>query len=261
MGDLSRFQGAFSAALRGDTALIEPWLTTPPSEASGLAVYRNTVARGAIDALVATYSTVVSMVGEVWLRAAAAVYADGHRPATPSLLGYGADFPEWLSRFPPAADAPYLSAVARLDRLWWESYFAAEAGALDPSAFSRLGVADLEVTNVGLHPSVRVASFDHNLGSLWLAHRDQDQPGDFEIAEVAECVLIVRAGMEVEARLIEPASYAFLVASLAGESLMAAAERATAIDPKVSLPDIISSNLAAGVFTRLSPRPGPDHDL
>ena len=256
MGDLGKFQDAFSAALRGDTALIEPWLITPPSQAAGLAVYRNTVARGAIDALVATYSTVVSMVGEVWFRAAAAVYADGHRPATPSLLSYGADFPEWLSRFPPAADAPYLSGIARLDRLWWESYFAAEAGALDPGALSRLGAADLEATNVGLHPSVRLASFDQNLASLWLAHRDQDQPGDFEIAEVAECVLIVRAGMEVEARLIEPANYAFLVASRAGESLMAAAERATAIDPQVSLPDIIGSNLAAGVFTRLAAATG-----
>ena len=88
--------------------------TWPPSlpgckqPAFGLGVYRNTIASAAIDALAATFATVLLMVGEEWFRAAAREFARAHPPTDPALIGYGADFPQWLADFPPAADAPYL---------------------------------------------------------------------------------------------------------------------------------------------------------
>lgn len=252
MGDLSRFQDAFCDALEGDTTTIAPWLVTAPSEAPGLAVYRNTVAKGAIDVLAATYTTVQAMVGEDWLRAAASVYANDHRPSAPSLLAYGAEFPDWLADFPPASDTPYLPAIARLDRLWWESYFSTEAPVLDPVAFSELGADDLETTGVALHPSVRLAAYDETLPSLWLAHRSPNDPlSGFEIDDRAEAILIVRAGLTVNAQLISHGAYVFLSACLAGESLLAAAERAAAADPDSSFPDIINAALESGVLCRL----------
>lgn len=252
MGELSAFQDALSAAIGGDDAPIEPWLAKGLAHTPGLAVYRNTVARGAIDALVVVYSTVVRMVGEEWFRAAAKLYADEHRPTAPSLLHYGADFPDWLARFPPAQDAPYLSAIARLDRLWWDCYFAADGDALDAQEIARLQAADLEVTILRLNPSVRLAAFNQNLASLWLAHRQPDQdPGAFDIGDRAEQILIVRDGLVVQTRLIDRASYAFLSACAAANSLLAAASAASAADPEAALPSIIGANLEAGVFSRL----------
>lgn len=254
MPDLSDFQDAFSVALRGDSAPLGPWVPTAPEEADGLAIYRNTVARGAVDALAATYTTVLTMVGENWFRAAAGAYATEHRPGQPSLLSYGVDFPDWLSRFPPAADTPYLPAIARLDRLWWESYFAAEAPRLDPTAFAGLAATDLGEMTVRLHPSVRLLALEENLASLWLAHREPDTaPDAFQIEERPEQVLFVRTGLEVQARILEAGAFTFLSACAAGESLLSAAEQVVEADPKSSFHHIVALSLADGVLSWLEP--------
>lgn len=261
MRSLSQFQRALGQALQGDIEPMAPWLNDAPVNTPGLAVYRNTVTRGSLDVLAATFGTVVRMVGEDWFAAAAAAYLSDHRPSTPSLLHYGADFADWLSTFPPAQDTPYLSAIAQLDRFWWDAYFAAEAETLDPAALSQLDAVALERTALVTHPSVRLAAFEHNLGSLWLAHRDDAEPVDFEITATPEQVLIFRHGLEVAPRLLSPAEHGFLVASQHGHSIMTAAGHALAIDPTVSLPEIIAAHLAAGVLSGLAPTDsGSEHD-
>jgi hypothetical protein len=261
MRSLSQFQSALGQALQGDIEPMAPWLEGAPANTPGLAVYRNTVTRGSLDVLASTFSTVVRMVGEDWFRAAAATYLSDHRPSTPSLLHYGADFADWLSSFAPAQDTPYLSAIAHLDRLWWDAYFAAEAGTLDPAVFSQLDAGALETTALVLHPSVRLAAFDYDLASLWLAHRDEAGPAEFEITATPEHVLISRRGLEVSPRLISPAEHAFLLACQRGGSVMTAAGQALAIDPTASLPEIIGAHLAAGRLSGLAPtRPGSEHD-
>jgi hypothetical protein len=261
MHSLAAFQSALGEALQGETSAIAPWLETPLSDTPGLSVYRNTVTRGSIDVLAAAFSTVVSLVGEDWFRAAAAIYVAEHRPSTPSLLRYGDDFPDWLASFPPARDTPYLSAVAQLDRLWWDAYFAAEAERLDPAVLPQLDASALQSTALVLHPSVRLAAFDHNLASLWLARRDAGQPSEFEIAAEPETILIARKGLDVASALVSPADHVFLAACQDGASIMTAASHALAIDPAVALPDILAAHLSAGVFSGLAQaRSGPDHD-
>jgi hypothetical protein len=261
MHSLAAFQSALGEALQGETSAIAPWLETPLSDTPGLSVYRNTVARGSIDVLAASFSTVVSLVGEDWFRAAAAIYVAEHRPSTPSLLRYGDDFAGWLASFPPAQDTPYLSAVAQLDRLWWDAYFAAEAERLDPAVLPQLDASALQSTALVLHPSVRLAGFDHNLASLWLAHRDNGQPAEFEIIAEPETILIARNGLDVASSLVSLADHAFLGACQDGVSIITAAGHALAVDPAASLPDILAAHLSAGVFSGLAPaRAESDHD-
>lgn len=197
MHRLADFQKAFGAALRGDEGAVAPWLA-PTGQAAGLAVYRNTVTRGSIDVLVATFGTVVRIVGEEWFRAAAAVYVAEQPPTTPSMLRYGAGFAQWLSAFPPAQDTPYLPAIADLDRLWWDAYFADEAECLAPEALASLDEGSLNSTALALHPSVRLAAFDQNLAGLWLSQRDDATAAEFEIASTPEAIVIVRRGLQVE---------------------------------------------------------------
>lgn len=262
MPSLANFQAAMGDALKGDTAAIAPWLETTLADTPGLAVYRNTITRGSIDVLAATFSTVASLVGEDWFRAAAAIYVADHRPSTPSLLRYGDDFAYWLASFPPALDTPYLPAVARLDRLWWDAYFAAEAEGLDAAILPQLDPSALHSTTLVLHPSVRLAAFDQNLASLWLAHRDTGQPNAFQIVAEPESILIARNGPDVACSLIAPANYAFLAACQSGMSIMAAAGDALAMDTAASLPDILATHLSAGVFSGLArARTESDHGL
>ena len=90
---LEHFQESFARALVGpapaqDCATDVARLISQP----GFAVYRNTVFKGCIDALQANYPTVTRLVGEEWIRAAAARFAHSYLPAHPMLLEYGAQF-------------------------------------------------------------------------------------------------------------------------------------------------------------------------
>lgn len=245
------FFDAFDAALAGDASALSPWLAaySPP----GLQVYRNTITSGAIDALVATYATVVMMTGEDWFRAAAREYARAHPPREPALLAYGNTFPAWLATFVPATDAPYLPGISHLDWLWWQSWSAADAELLDGAALSQLSPEMLSELTLSLHPSVRIATFDTGIPSLWLAHQALTRGGDHILGDAPEHMLFVRTGSQIETRVIAAAPCAFIAALSEGASLLEAGEAALAADPDCALNQIIVTGLALGLFTHLAP--------
>lgn len=249
MSDLARFQDAFNRAVDGDGTALRSWAETG---AAGLSVYRNTILKGAVDAIVVSHPTVELMVGEAWLRAAAAEFARAHPPASPRLHAYGEGFADWLGAFPPAADTPYLPAMARLDGLWWSSYFAPEAPVVDPAAFAGLTPETVEHARARLHPSVRLAALDQNLASLWLAHQPMAlRQISYEISDAPEWIAFARPEREVRAQRLDAATFACLSACASGESLVTAAEHALAADADAQFRDIIITGLDLGVFTRL----------
>lgn len=245
MPELLDFQDAFVAALAGAPSALSPWLAPGEGEA-GLAVYRNTIARGCVDALVANFPTVLSMVGEDWFRAAAALFAREAPPASAALLDYGEDFPAWLDRFPPALDLPYLAGIAHLDRLWTEALFAAEAPALTAEALAALAPDALATLRLALHPSVRFAAFEAGLPSLWVAARDGRE--DLDLSGTPETLLLARRDGSVRSRVIGVAETAFLRACRAGQTCAEAAERAALADPDVSLAPLFAALIADGAF-------------
>ena len=245
MSELLDFQDAFVAALRGEPSALSPWLTPDAGEA-GLSVYRNTIAKGCVDALAANVPTVLSMVGEDWFRAAAALFAREAPPTGAALLDYGEDFPAWLGRFPPAQDLPYLVGVAHLDRLWTEALFAAEAPPLTAGALAALPPETLAGTRLALHPSVRFAAFEAGLPSLWSAARAGHD--DLELSDQAEALLCVRPQGAVLHRVIGEAETEFLRACREGQTTAQAAERVLTAHPAADLAPLFAGLIADGVF-------------
>jgi hypothetical protein len=245
MPELLDFQDAFVAALAGQTSALSPWLD-PTEGQAGLSVYRNTIAKGCVDALAANFPTVLSMVGEDWFRAAAALFAREAPPASAALLDYGEDFPAWLDRFPPAHDLPYVTGIAHLDRLWTEALFAAEAPALTAEALSALAPDVLAEMRLRLRPSVRFAAFEADLPSLWRAARDGSE--DLDLSETPETLLLVRHDGAVRGRVAGAAETEFLRACRAGQTLAQAAERAAQADPDIQLAPLFAALIADGVF-------------
>lgn len=251
VSELARFQDAFAAALAERTpAPIAAWLPDPATGETGLAVYRNTVAKGCVDALAANFPTVANLVGAEWFEAAAALFARRHPPKTAALLAYGADFPDWLARFPPADDLPYLPAIARLDHLWTAALFAADAPALTAEAFA-LEPEVLASARATLHPSLAFAWFDNGLPGLWLAAR-QPSPDGLDWGQEAQGVLIVRPADAVACRLLDAAGHAFLASARDGVSLGEAITAAAQADPDADLPALFAALIADGVFSGLA---------
>ena len=254
MSALGTFQDAFAAALaQRDAAPIAAWLPDGEADPAGLAVYRNTIAKGCIDALAANFPTVARLVGEDWFRAASALLAAEHPPKGAALLAYGEAFPDWLAAFPPASDLPYLPAMAWLDWRWTAALFAREAEPLAAEAFA-LDSDVLAAARPRLHPSLAFAWFDSGLPGLWLAAREPD-PGEMLLSEPPQGVLIVRPDDTVRARVLDRAGYAFLSAAADGASLGEAITAAAEADPDADLAALFAGLIADGVFIELTAPP------
>jgi hypothetical protein len=248
---LARFQEAFAKALLDPDA-------APDTEVAALAarpafaVYRNTVMKGWIDALRANFPAVARIVGDEWFRAAAATYARAAPPSDPTLLRFGASFPEFLGSFDPAAGLPYLPAVARLDRFWTDAHAAPDGDVLDPASVAGLAPGALARAVLHPHPAARWAWFaDAPIHTIWSRNRS-DEPWDGELDWRAEGALITRPLDAVASAGIGAPECAFLDACAAGGTLDAATRAALDAQGDADLAQLMSTLLTAGAFSRMS---------
>jgi len=253
--DLAAYQDAFAMALLADDAaaapspLVERLLRQP-----GFAVYRNTVMKGCIDALQANYPTIDRLVGDEWLRAAAAVFARGQMPSQPSLLLYGAEFPAFLAEFEPAREIPYLADVARVDRLWTEAHAAADAPLLDAAALAALPPADMSAFGLRLHPAARWNwSDDWPIHTLWSRNRSHDADPGAPLDWIGEGVLVTRPLGPVRVEALARGGVALLDACRAGRSIEGAVQGALDAQPAIDLAALVQQLLHAGTFAGLQP--------
>lgn len=256
MTALAAFQDAFARALLASD--LDAARASAPAEVAALvqqpafAIYRNTVIRGGVDAIVANFPAVRRVVGDEWLRAAATLHVRAHPPDEPSLLAYGRDFPGFLADFGPAAELPWLPDLARLDRAWTESHGARDEPTLDPAAIATLAPEALAAAVLVPHAAARwVASRAFPIHALWTRNRRGDD--DFEaIAWTGEAVLVTRPRDAVQWTAIDGAASAFLDACARGEPVAGAIDTLLAADVTVDLARLMTTLLDAGAFTRLS---------
>lgn len=248
MPELLAFQDAFVAALGGDVEALSAWCEdgAPPP---GLAVYRNTIAKGCVDALAENFPTVRALTSQAWFSGAALLFSRESPPGHAALHDYGATFPAWLDRFEPARELPHLAGLAYLDRLWIEALFAAEAPHLDAAALSTLSPDALASARLSPHPSLRLASFDAGLPGLWLAARAGDDA--LELSEAPQTLMHIRRGGVVASRIADDAEAEFLRAVRSGASLGEAAERAAKAKPDAPIATVFAALIADGVFSGL----------
>lgn len=231
---MAAFQDRFARAL------LAPEQPAPPA----FAVYRNTVMKGCIDALQANFPAAARLVGEEWFRAAAAIHVRQHPPRVPMLFEYGAEFPDFLARFEPAAELPYLPAVAALDRAWTEAHVAADEPVLEARALAGLAPEHLGALRLRPHAAARWAWHDFPAYSLWSRNRE----GDVETADIpwnGEGALLTRPADSVRWMALDAPACEFLDACARGEPLAQAA----ASIPEVRLAGLLASLLDAGAFT------------
>jgi len=249
-------QNAFAAALL-DPELPAPagltaWNGSDPAQR--FRVYRNNVIVSLIDALADNFAVTQELVGEDFFRAMARVYAYARPPQSRLMSFYGADFPDFIEGFPPAAGLPYLADVARLEYRRIVAYHAADVPGIGAEAVAA-ALADeaaLPTLGVTLHPSLSVLSSASAVVSLWAAHQDV-----LDLATVApdipETALILRHGLEVEVLQIPAAAGAFLGKLQAGAGLGTAAAKAAGIDAEFDLVGLLGLLLQKSAITALNP--------
>ena len=211
MPDLASFQSGFAEAV------VDPAVTGALAAQPGFAVYRNTPLKAGVDALIANYPTIDTILGNEAFGAVGLIYARQFRPVSPILCDYGAGFADFLAASPLAEDLPYLADVARIDRLWTEAFFAADAPALDRALIASL--AD----RIVLHPASCHLWLDTPAATIWLAH----QQAPFKAIEPVwqgEGVHVTRSEGAVAVELVSAADIVLLDALAGGATILAAAE-------------------------------------
>lgn len=240
MLDAADFQHAFGKML------ASPERSSDPAMGRALAIHRNTASKAARDALFANYPVTAALVGEDAFAACASSYIEVAPPREARLCLYGDRFGHFVDAWTPFVEAPYLGAVAGLERLVTEALFAADRPLLDAAILSR-GI-DPEAA-LHWHPATRITKAPMPAASLWLAHQPEAEPDALdEIVWGEEMILVTRPGDAVEVRVIDAPTRTFLT----GATLAQAAAETSAEGGDVAA--IFAALLSAGAFAQEIPR-------
>lgn len=245
--------GAFGEALWDPAAETPAGLVGPDGKTAPkrFNVYRNNVVASLCEALEQSFPAVGNLLGEDYFKALARAFVAEHPPSSPVLMWYGADYGDFIERFPPLQAYPYLADVARLEWAWLQAYHAADAAPLDPAEIG--AVAPDAVGNIRFdkHPASRVFQSQWPVWDLVRANRFDANANTEVDLEKPQSVLITRPEFEVELVLLRPGGDVFVTALFDGATLAEAATAAGAHVKEFSLSDTLSDCLANGVFTTL----------
>jgi hypothetical protein len=242
MPDLAAFQAAFAEKL-----------TRPSPVRDGVAVYRNNWLCATIGALADLYPTVRRLIGDEAFEAAAQDYVRHDPPASPVFSRYGAGFADFLGDQPWVSDLPYLPDVAAIDRMYLEAMLAVDAPPLDPATLAGIASTDWATLRLRTHPAMRIGWFTTPAPSIWLAHRETEDPGELAPEWQAEGILITRPGLAVEARAIGRAEHRLLFGLRLGETVGEAAVATANLYPTSDFAGLFARTLESGALAAPQP--------
>lgn len=240
----------FSAALLNPGLPVPEGLHGPEARNSDrrYAVYRNNVTVSLTGALEANFPSIRRLVGGEFFAAMAREFARENPPKSRLMAEYGASFPEYLESFEPLAKYPYMPDVARLERLWLDSYHEADAEPLQGAELAAITPEALFKTRFTAHPAARLFCSPFAAVSIMSANRGEGDVPPINPA-IPECGLVTRPQFDVAVRHISASTHAFLAALLSDAPLGEAIETAMTPDPEFNLAANLQGLLEAGVFT------------
>ncbi|MBZ9790251.1 DNA-binding domain-containing protein [Rhizobium sp. 3T7] len=254
--DFAASQTAFADALLHADRPVPDGITTARGEADAarFAVYSNNVFVGLSKALAQHFPVTERLVGSEFFVAMARAYAQDHKPASPLIIEYGGDFPDFIASFQPASKLAYLPDVARIEAAWMRAYHAVDAAPLDLAVLAAVAPERLADLRLVPHPSAGLIRSDCPVGSIWSAHQQET------VTPVADWrpqdVLVVRPEMTVNVHILPPQDAVFATCLFNAATLGAAAEAAFAAGPAFDFGTALIGLASLGAFRALQPDEG-----
>lgn len=236
---LADFQEALAEALRAENP------TGPIARLPGFAVYRNTCARGSVEALRSAFPTVDMLLGQEMFSEVALAYRGERPPASPVLSAYGAGFPDFLAGQPWVTELSYVPDVARLDWLWLECFLAPDHAPAHKRA------SDHWLPRIGLHPATRFAWLPTPAMTIWQAHRQAESFDELTPEWREEGGLFIRRGQAIQAEPIDSAFHLLLVACASGTQFSDCVAAVEAAHPGADVVKLCIRGLATGALVIL----------
>ena len=220
------------------------------SDAPGLAVYRNNVAKSLTDALGDASPAVRRLIGPRNFSALARRYRETYPLRTGSLALYGEGLVALIEQWEPVGHLPFLADIARIDRAWLEAHHAInlptmmlkDAQTLDPAALATLAP--------GLHKSVRIIPSQFPAYAIWRTNREDDAVETVRLDAGPQTALVHRPRGDVLHRTLTPAEQVFLGCIADGETFEAASCAVARDIPGADPAPVFIRLLTEGVFSR-----------
>jgi hypothetical protein len=238
------------AVLGGDTAEIAAAILGDGLDPSGrVGIYRNHAFATLGDALRSTFPVVCRLVDKRFFAYAAHEYLREHPPHSRCLVEYGADFADFLARFTPCRQLPYLADIARFE---WALNIAAtvrEESPLQAETLAAIPPGQAAYVALRLQPSLSYFASTWPIDAIWQANKEDEVP-PVDITSGGTSLEIRRAGEAVSWRRLDPGTFEFRTALADGLVLAAAMAAATLKDPAfeltASLRQVFAEGLAVG---------------
>lgn len=220
-----------------------------------LNIYRNTFIGSLTTTLRLSYPAVHRLVGAEFFESAARIFIERAPPQSAYLDLYGAEFPEFLERFPSAASLPYLPGVARLEWAVARALHAPDTEPLDVASLTTIPTSEHGRLSFVPHPSISLVHAAHPVDIIWRAVLASDDSALAQIDLKAGPVwlLVERLKTDVEATRISEPAWHFLSALCSPRPLDDAIRAAGSLDVCAAL----AEHLVAGRFAsfRLTDQP------
>ncbi len=228
------------AVLGGDTAEIVAAIRGDGLDpAARLGIYRHHAFTTLGDALQAAFPVVCRLVDKRFFRP----------PHSRCLVEYGADFADFLARFKPCDDLPYLADVARFE---WALNIAAtvpEATPLAAETLAAVPAGQAAYVALRLQPSLSYLASPWPIDAIWEANKADEVP-PIDLDSDGSILEVRRIGEAVSWRRLYPGTFKFRTALADGLVLVAAMSAATltetAFDLTAALRLVFGDGLAVG---------------
>ncbi len=250
-------QAAFASALLTTDQTCPDGLfsSNGADPASRFAVYRNNVHSSLINALATAYPVTAQLVGDKFFRAMAGLFVQTNPPDSPLISEYGRAFADFIQAFEPAASVPYLTDVARLERLRVRAYHAADIQPLAPATVVHAlqKQESLGQLRLQLHPSLATLDSNYGVVAVWAAHQAEGAMVTLNPWH-AQGALVLRQGLGVKVFAIDNGSVAFIDSLKCGAALETAVTHALKSSVEFDLHQCLNLLINHDAITHLHPK-------
>jgi hypothetical protein len=197
-------------------------------------IYQANVVHRLTAALVSAYPVVCHLVDRGFFDYAADTFVRRTLPASSCLDEYGEEFPSFLETFPPAAEIPYLSDVARLEwhisRVVRGPRHSAVPAKTSLQTLERCIQLGIDASNIYFRfsPDVRFLSSPFAIDTIWKMHQQGALMNRLSLRGVGGAHLQINGGDRLCILNLSPSAWAFRSHLRRGATLEAAFSAAIA---------------------------------
>jgi hypothetical protein len=252
MSSLAELQSQMTAAIfKGHAADIEESLVARKANAARrFAIYRNNTFLSLTAHLRAVFPVTAKLGDERFFAYAANEFIRRAPPREPRLSNYGAEFPQFLARFPASRATPILAEMAQFEWTVQSALTTAAKPAIDLDRLIEAG-AGAALSRIELQPCLGFALSHWPVATLWAAGGEVAE----RLAEKSSRLAVWRESDSVRAVALSPARFAFWRALARGFSLELAASRGFSRDRNFDFPAELRGLFGAGLVTGIAPQP------